>query len=157
MLGVSGVLGRPRTANVLALTWMNVQVLTSEDWLRMGKAYPQEMAILTSRVKRRINTLQTTGPNHFVDENDLERTDEQTKSPAQQWRSAAARAAHAAGAFRTSKVQQGQKRPSWLGANPLHGGGAGSRPKTTGAEGDPEEAAAGAGRRTTLEINEEDI
>ena len=50
-VGVSGLFGRPRTCDVLAVTWMNVQILQRDDWALIEQQYPKEMRIISNRLR----------------------------------------------------------------------------------------------------------
>ena len=51
--GERGLFGEPRTATVLALTWVNLQVLHFADWQEIADIYPAEMATLNEKINRK--------------------------------------------------------------------------------------------------------
>jgi CRP-like cAMP-binding protein len=50
-IGEAGLFGKPRTADVLALTWVNLQILRLEDWSAIAELYPDEMANVARRLQ----------------------------------------------------------------------------------------------------------
>ena len=52
--GASGVFGEVRTADVLAVTWMNLQVLSQEDWKELTKAFAKDMRPLNKVLRDEI-------------------------------------------------------------------------------------------------------
>ena len=57
-VGINGLFEKPRNMDVLALTWVNLQVLQLKDWKEMQLLYPKETAAVERKLKEHDRKMQ---------------------------------------------------------------------------------------------------
>ena len=58
-VGEASMFSKPRSADVIALTWVNLQILKLTDWRAIESLYPEQMGVITSSLQAKYDEMQS--------------------------------------------------------------------------------------------------